>query len=155
MARARYLLQAITFVALLAPAVAPAQTCSFTAGPTSLAFGAYDPASATPADSTGTFSYSCTSARVRPVVVELSAGTAGSFSSRQMSFGAERLSYNLFTTGARSVVWGDGTGGSQTVSSVPSGPTHGATLTIYGRITAGQWVAAGTYGDTIVVTLNY
>ncbi len=148
-------LAALVLAAVAAPALARAQTCSFSAGPTALSFGAYDPGSTAPNDTTGTFSYTCSSARARPVIIWLSAGNGGSFTPRRMTKGADTLDYNLFSDSARTVIWGDGTGGSQVVSSVPTGNTHGATLTVYGRIGTGLWVAAGAYTDTITVTLNY
>jgi spore coat protein U-like protein len=157
MSPVRAMLAALALAAVTAPGLSRAQTCSFSAGPTSLAFGSYNPANATPTDSSATFTYGCSSARARPVVIDLNPGSYGSFATRMMGLGADRLNYNLYTTAQRSTngIWGDGTGGSVEVSSVPQGSTHGATLTIYGRIDAGQWVTAGTYSDTIVVTLNY
>lgn len=140
---------------VLAPRPSRAQTCTFSAGPTALAFGAYDPSATAPTDSTGAFTYSCTSSRSRPVIVALSTGNGGSFNPRQMSNGVDQLAYNLYSDTQRTVIWGDGTGGSQTVSTVPQGSAHGATLTIYGRIGPGLWVTPGAYADTIVVTLNY
>jgi spore coat protein U-like protein len=145
---------AVLLAAVLAPAIGRAQTCSFS-GSTPVSFGSYSPTTATPTDTSGSFSYTCTSARARPVLVQLSAGTAGSFNPRQLAFGAERLNYNLYTTAARNVVFGDGTGGTSTVSSVPGGAAHGGTVTIYGRIPAGQWVAAGAYADTITITISF
>lgn len=155
MSRLRFLVPALVVAAWCVPDVARAQTCSFSAGPTPVAFGSYDPAATIPTDSTGTFSYSCTSAKARPVTIQLSAG-GGSFALRQMAFGADRLSYNLYSDAARTAIWGsDATAPYQWVTSVPAGPSHGATLTIYGRVFAGQWVAPGVYSDTIAVTLNF
>ena len=79
-----------------------------------------------------------------------------------MTSGAETLNYNLYTTAARNIVWGDGSGATQQVAgaiSVPGGAkvTVTATHTVYGRISAPQNVAAGTYVTTspIVVTVTY
>ena len=140
--------------AVLLPGMARAQTCWVTLGPT-IAFGVYDPGAAGTNDTTGTFSYSCSSARARPVLIWLSSGNSGSFNPRRMSKGADTLDYNLFSDSLRQVIWGDGTGGSQVFSSAPSGNTHGDTLTIYGRIGTGLWVAPGSYTDSITVTLNF
>jgi spore coat protein U-like protein len=155
MSLVRAVLAAAALAALLVPGLSRAQTCWFSTGPTTLAFGTYDPTSATPTDSTSTFTYACSSSKARPVVVWLGSGGAGSFNPRQLAFGADRLSYNLYTTALRNVIWGDGSGGTVTLSSTPVGSTHGATVTIYGRIAPGQWVAAGSYGDSVVVTLNF
>ena len=140
--------------AVLLPGMARAQTCSVTLGPT-IAFGIYDPGATATDDTMGTFTYSCSSARARPVTIWLSTGNGGSFNPRRLSKGADTLAYNLYSDSQRTVIWGDGTGGSSVVSSVPTGSTHGDTLTIYGRIGTGLWVAPGAYTDTITITLNY
>jgi spore coat protein U-like protein len=141
--------------AVLLPGMARAQSCTFTAGPTTLDFGAYDPTTAIPTDSSATLTYSCSSARSRPVLIDLDAGQYGTFTTRMMALGSDRLTYNLYTTTTRNVIWGDGTGSTSEVSSVPQGQTHGATVPIYGRVDMSQWVPAGTYTDTVVVTLNF
>ena len=48
------------------------------------------------------------------------------------------LAYNLYREASRSIIWGDGTGG----SAVGSGT--GATHTVYGRIPSRQNVYAGS-----------
>ena len=83
------------------------------------------------------------------------AGLAGSYAARALSMGNERLLYNLYLDAARTIVWGDGTGGSQ---AGPGVTTHGAggttTAYVFGRIKAGQDVAVGVYADTIRVTFQ-
>lgn len=155
MSRLRWLVPVLVVAWWCVPTAAAAQvTCSFTAGPTPILFGAYAATATTPTDSSGTFTYSCSSAKARPVTIQLSAGRSGSFNPRQLGFGAERLDYNLYSDAAMTAIWGEAPG--QTVTSVPGpGKDHGGTLTIYARIPAGQWVPAGTYTDTIIVTLNF
>lgn len=51
-------------------------------------------------------------------------------------------------------VWGDGSGGTATVSgalALPGAIDH----TVYGRLPARQNVGAGAYTDTLTVTLNF
>jgi spore coat protein U-like protein len=115
-----------------------------------VAFGSYNPVSAAPTDSVGTISYFCPGA-LSPVI-SISAGSAGSFSPRGM-VGADVLGYNLYADAARTVVWGDGTSGSVTVPGVTS--TNPATANIYGRIFPLQSVSAGSYSDTLIVTINF
>jgi spore coat protein U-like protein len=70
------------------------------------------------------------------------------------SSGGSTLNYNLFTTGAHAVVWGDGTSSTATLGNTGNGAAQ--TLTIYGRIPAGQTtVPAGSYADTVAVTITY
>ena len=127
---------------------APAGAC--TIGATGVAFGSYDPRSATAKDSTGTVTLNCPSNRSG--VVSMSTGGSASYTQRKMASGANTLNYNLYTNSTRTAVWGDGTGGSTTVS-VAKG--YAGTLTIYGRIPASQNVRAGTYSDTITVTVTF
>jgi spore coat protein U-like protein len=89
--------------------------------------------------------------------IALSPGNSNNFTTRNMLNGTSPLSYNLYTTAAYSNVWGDGSG-STTVISGGALLSIGTTVypyTVYGRIPAGQDSAAGTFMDTIVVTLNF
>jgi len=77
-----------------------------------------------------------------------------------MKSGTNTLSYNLYFDAAFTQIRGDGTGGSQvgggTLTLTPSSRTQSVPAsTIYGRIPAGQDVAAGNYSDTIIVTVTY
>ncbi len=125
-----------------------------------LSFGSYDPFSVVPVDSTGQVSVSCTGGLVSVQVnytIRLSAGSSGSFATRYMVQGANHLNYNLYTNSSRSIVWGDGTGGTSTVT---DGYLVGLlTVTrdypVYGRLPAQQNVMPGLYTDTIVVTVDY
>jgi spore coat protein U-like protein len=119
---------------------------------TSVAFGTYNPLNASPTDSTGTISYFCPGA-LAPVI-SISTGSSGSFSPRQMTTAtADLLSYNLYTDAARTTIWGDGTGGSTTVAGTTA--LNPATNTIYGRVFPQQSAAAGSYSDTLTVTINF
>jgi spore coat protein U-like protein len=74
-----------------------------------------------------------------------------------VSFGAydplssSPLTYNLYTDASRLISWGDGSGGSSTVSMTGAA----ADIPVYGRMAARQNVPAGAYADTIVVTITY
>ncbi len=122
---------------------------------TSVDFGSYDVFSATPLDSTGAISVFCN----RRTFVTGSIGASpnsGGFDPRQMklSTGPDLLNYNLFRDPARTQIWGDGTGGADTVSgTVPRFGT--VNRNIYGRIPPGQDISAGHYTETITVTINY
>src|SRR4249919_1738935 len=63
-----------------------------------LAFGAYDPSSATPLDGTSNIVVRCT--RQTPYTLSLNAGSTagGTFINRLMTTGADTLQYNLYTT---------------------------------------------------------
>ncbi len=121
---------------------------------TSVSFGTYNVFSATPLDSTGSVSSKCTG-NAANITIALDRGGAASFNPRQMLKGTEALNYNLYRDAARTTIWGDGTGGTS-VYSDPS-PPNGlvVTITIYGRIPAGQDVSAGTYTNTVTVTITF
>jgi spore coat protein U-like protein len=139
---------ALVTAALCAPGVANAQTCTFSIGPTAVNFGNYNPGLGTPTDSTGTYRLGCTGGvRAR---VSLSTGV-GTYTQRQMAKGPDRLNYNLYRDPARTQIWGDGTA----PSSVQTNARRNRTYTFYGRVPAGQWVAAGNYADTITITVVY
>jgi spore coat protein U-like protein len=102
---------------------------------------------------------SCTDAVGNNVsyAIALTSGT-GSYAARQLASGADRLGYNLFKDSARTLVWGDGTSGTSTLSdsyTLAVSPTVRA-YPVYGRIPGGQNLTkVGTYGDSITVTVTY
>ncbi len=118
-------------------------------------FGSYDVFSATPTDSTGTISVLCT----QQTSVTGSIGpspNSGGFDPRQMqlSTGSELLDYNLFRNPARTQIWGDGTGGTYTVSGTVPGFSI-VNVNVYGRIPPGQDVLVGSYTEALTVTIIY
>ena len=127
------------------------------------AFGVYNPLSASAALANGIVTATCTLLSGSTTTVSLtssySTGASGSYSNRTLLSGSSVLNYNLYYDAAYTQIRGDGTDGSQTggatMTLTRSNPTQEASSTIYGRIPAGQDVAAGTYLDTIVVTVNY
>lgn len=135
---------------LLAPGFAQA-ACSV--NPTSVAFGIYSPFNVAPTDTAGTLRVSCDTATLGYTVL-LSAGSAGSYSPRGLSGGGYTLPYNLYVDALRTVVWGDGSGGTATVSgafALPGSIDH----TVFGRIPAQQNVGAGAYTAAVTVTVNF
>lgn len=145
--RFRTLMGAIAAI-LLCPAVGAAQCMVSVTG---LAFGTYDVFSASPTDSAGTITVEC--AAGTGYSVALSPGVSGSYVSRTMIDGGRSLQYGLYLDSARSVSWGDGSGGSATVSGTGSGAQihH----TVYGRIPARQNARVGSYADSITVTVAF
>ncbi|MGQ0588201.1 MAG: Csu type fimbrial protein [Sphingosinicella sp.] len=133
----------------------PADACTVSA--TGVMFGAYDPRATGPDDGTGAIDIACHPSD-QSVNIALSTGSSGSFSARRMSSGAAQLDYNLYTGTSRTVVWGDGSGGTSTVTLTEgnvSGGRRRFSADIFGRIPALQNVPAGSYVDTIVVTVTF
>lgn len=152
----------IKWLLLLAP-IAPAtswaalETCTVSA--TSLPFGVYNPASASPTDATGTVTVSCNAivGVGASWTIKMSTGSSGSYAPRRLSSGAATLNYNVYTSSARTTVWGDGSAGTGFVSDSATLIVGANTkqYTMYGRIPALQDVRAGSYSDSIVITLMY
>ena len=134
-----------------------ALSCNVTAVPVN--FGLYNPLSGTPVVATGTVTVSCTVllGLLESWTIALGTGNSGTYSTRQMANGSSKLSYNLYTSAAYSNVWGDGSGSTTLVNGgalLAIGTTN-TNYVVYGRIPAGQDAAAGTFTDTILITLNY
>lgn len=144
-------------LAMLAGACGASPAAACTVSATGVAFGNYDPQSPSPRDSTGSIELSCHPSEQGPVVA-LGAGLSGLLGPRQLRNGAATLDYNLYANAAHSLVWGSGAGGSVTITLSGGNVSAGQRIfsrTIYGRISAGQNVPAGTYSDTIVVTVIF
>ena len=125
---------------------APACTISTTG----VAFGTYDPTAATADDGVGSVTLDCAKNQ-RNAVVAIGTGGGGSYSNRRMTGTATNLPYNLYTNSGRTIVWGNGSSGTSTVT-VQGGITA---LTVYGRIPPQQNVRAGSYSDSVVVTVTF
>ncbi len=121
---------------------------------TNQAFGAYSASAGSPLDGTSTVNVYCTVGT--PYVLALNVGTGGrAFTGRKMISGSDELLYNLYTTAARTTVWGDGTGATATLGGAGLGLLSAASHTVYGRIGIGQDLAPGAYSSTITVTLTF
>lgn len=142
---------------LWATAAGAAPICSVATVP--VAFGAYSPLSGTARESVGSVGVSCSDVASATVgySISLSPGT-GTYTSRVLTSGAHSLGYNLFVDSARTLVWGDGTGGSSSVGdsyTLAVSPTL-RSYPVYGRIPAGQSHArVGSYGDSVTVTVSF
>jgi spore coat protein U-like protein len=137
----------------VAPAIAEAQLgLNCTIGTTPAAFGDYNVLSATPKTTTGTVTFQCTLGV--NIIVTLSRGSSSTFNPRTMRNGAEVLNYNLYREATYQTIWGDGTGGTQSHTQFAALLVP-VTVTVYGRVPAGQNVAAGSYSDSVVATIIF
>lgn len=141
-------------------------SCNVTA--TGVAFGVYNPLTGTDLNSTGNINFSCTRTGLLDLTpgvsysIQPGPGNSGTYVPRRMSSGANTMNYNLYRDAARTLIWGDGTGGSSAQGGNVSFPllnlssvTRDNDHTIYGRIFGGQNVAVGSYTDTISVTVIF
>lgn len=146
-------LLAATATANVTVSATVANNCTITGG--ALAFGAYDPlvTNATDAkDGSGTFTVACTKG-ASGVTIDLGQGQNYS-SGRQMIAGSDAVSYQLYSDSGRTSIWGSTSGGATVAVAAPTSKAP-VTHTVYGRITGGQDVAAGSYADTVVATVNF
>jgi spore coat protein U-like protein len=143
---------AVAVAALLCAAHAEAAQCSVSVS--SVNFGTYDVFATSHNDSTGTVTVNCNGG-AKNIDISISRGASSTFFPRQMLKGTEQLQYNLYLDAARTAVWGDGSAGTQMGDVRNPVNNQDETLTVFGRIPALQDVSAGSYSDSVTVTVNY
>jgi len=158
----RLLLAFLILLASSSGAQAICVLCTCTTTTSNVAFGNYSPMSFGSTDTTGNIKVNCggVASVLLPFNIAFSAGSSGSFATRRLRSGSNTLNYNLYLDASYGTVWGDGTGGSQSVDGFVTldalGLSPAQTFWIYGRIPARQLTAIpGVYADTINVTLTY
>jgi spore coat protein U-like protein len=146
------------------PHAARAQSCGVT--DTAMNFGAYNAMTNANHDANGVVQVYCIIQKV-PVVISLDQGLTGTYAARRMTTTGGFMTYNLYTNAGRTTVWGNGTGGTQTVSCTTGtdsangcdGSTQFVftvvTYPVYGRIPTPQNVVAGNYTDSVTVTITF
>jgi spore coat protein U-like protein len=118
--------------------------CSVTGA--TLDFGSY---SGTEKDVDVPISFNCNSPS--NVIIQLDGGTTGDPNGRQM-FNADNtgnINYQLHQTAARNKIWGGLPIEAQTFNGVTSGNPQ-----VFGRILGSQTPPAGSYTDTVLITLT-
>lgn len=82
------------------------------------------------------------------------AGSGATLANRLMTGGPSNatISYELYTTAGRTTIWGNT---SATNWQPGTGTGAAQTFTVYGRVPPQTTPAAGTYNDTVAVTLTY
>lgn len=158
-----FLLATLLSSLLMAPtranaACAPLSLCSCSVTATGVSFGNYIAVNTASTDSTGSVRVRCTLfiALGGSFTVDLSPGSSGNYAQRTLRNGPSILTYNLYTDAARTQILGDGSGSSSRITHNFTGLLGiDQTVTVYGRIRAGQNVPAGIYTDTIIVTVTY
>lgn len=143
------------FAVLLLPEKAHAINCNITLFP--IDFGVYMPLRPTPSDVTGTLNVRCM-AQPGSFTVQIGPGVSSNQLARTLVSGATNiLHYNLYQNASRTLIWGNGTPPTVTVSGVrPSkGRPTEYTYPVYGRIFANQAPPPGIYSDNILVTILF
>ena len=126
--------------------------CSVAATP--LAFGSSIPSPITAnVDAQSVIGVLCSTGTPYSVALNPGNGAGATFATRRLTSGANTLGYSLYRNAARTQLWGDGTGGSTLATATGSGTAQA--LTVFGRIPNGQTAPAGSYTDTINVTVTF
>lgn len=108
-----------------------------------------------PTNTTGLITSTCTKGANYTLGLNAGTGAGATFAQRRMtrSGGSETLGYALYRDSGRTQIWGDGSGGSSTVSGTGSGATQ--TATVYATLPVQDTPPPGSYADTITVTVTF
>lgn len=137
-------------------AVTATVTATCKVGASALAFGAVTSAAiaAGNIDAVGNASVNCTAGSNYTVSLDAGTGAGATLASHKMSAPeGSLLSYAIYTTAAKSTLWGDGTSGTVMVAGTGNGGAQ--SIPAYGRIFAGQIATAASFADIVNVTVHY
>jgi spore coat protein U-like protein len=149
--RMKWTMAIVVLAGALGATPAEAAKCTISTGP--VMFGTYDVFNTAPLDSTSGLAFDCNGG-ARNVSISISRGQSSTFFPRTLKKGAESLTYNLFLDASRTTIWGDGAGATETYFN-RNPPNTVVQVPIYGRITAGQDVTAGSYADSVTVQIDF
>ncbi len=126
-----------------------------TIGVTSISFGNYDIFSNAPVDTTGTVSISCSQDIVRALFTIGTGSNSGTVNPRRMkrSGGNDLLDYNIFSDVTRTSALGNTPIEFKRPAGKPA--PWSDSMTLYARIPPGQDVSAGSYSDSVSVSINW
>ena len=127
-------------------------TANCTVSTTPLAFGNVDSTSASNVDATGGLSITCTNGSAWTASAGVGAGSGASYASRKMTAGSDLLNYNIYTSAARTTVWGDGTASTGTIGGTGNGSAQSFSVT--GSMTASQAGTCATASCTNTAATN-
>jgi spore coat protein U-like protein len=144
------------------PNAQAAVTFTCTVSASSIAFGNYNPLSPTGDAAVGSWTVTCNAIGSGTATVagtlSLSTGLSGRYSARTMKSGTNALQYNIYLTPSYTQIFGDGTAGTFAPSdsgTVTAGQVYQVTGNMSGFMPPSQDVPAGSYLDSIVVTVAY
>ena len=101
---------------------------------------------------TSTLNVQCANGSAYRVGLDAGLNGGGNVNARKLKLGAATIGYQLHSNSARTTVWGN-TLGTDTVSGTGNGSIQA--YTVYGSVPAQATPAAGTYQDTITVSVTY
>jgi spore coat protein U-like protein len=142
--------QAATATSTFAVQVSITATCTINSAST-LNFGSVGILSAN-TDQTSTIQVQCTNTTPYTIGLDAGTGSGATVATRKLTSGGNTVDYTLYSDTGRTTVWGT-TISTDTVASTGTGAAQ--SFTVYGRIPAQSTPAAGSYADTITVTVTY
>lgn len=147
---------ALTAESNMAVQTTVAMACTISAG--ALTFTSYDPTSSADSDATAAISSTCTAGGAAKITMSEGGskleGSTTAVPKRAMKTSGETpqmLAYHLYSNTDRTTVWGNTADTGKGVT----GTGSAVTTTVYGRIPKSQVVGAGTFTDTVAVTITY
>jgi spore coat protein U-like protein len=131
---------------------------------TAVAFGVYDPISAqasTALTGTGALTVTCTKGAAATITLGqgsyAASGSSDGTPRRQMKSASTfqgapvYLGYTLYSDNAHTALWGN----TASTGAAYNGTGISSSVNVYGSISAAQNVPAGSYSDTVVVTITF
>ncbi|WP_194270556.1 Csu type fimbrial protein [Glaciimonas soli] len=144
--------------ALTAPLSAHALLADCSVAATGISFGPYaSPGTTGITNPGGNVAVTCNGLGLLvSYTITLSAGN-GTFANRLLKLGSNTITYNVYSNSTYTQIWGDGTSGTSTISDsyILSLGSVVRNYPAYGSIPGGQNKPAGTYSDTLTVTITY
>lgn len=119
---------------------------------TDLDFGNVPGAVSSDRDQNSTVTFTCTGRTAWNVGLDNGLHASGPVRRMRRGTSADYVRYELYRDAPRNLRWGT-TAGADTASGTGTGTAQ--SVTVYGRVPAGQVVPAGSYADTITVTVTY
>jgi spore coat protein U-like protein len=102
--------------------------------------------------STSTIGVQCTNGEGYTISLDGGSGSSGTTTTRTMENGSEYVNYTLWQNSAHTQNWGNT--GSEIMTSL-TGNGSVQSYTVYGQILAQSTPTAGSYSDTVTVTVTY
>jgi len=124
-------------------------------GNATLAFGTYNPTSATALTATSSVTLTCTLSTPYHIGMNAGGGTGGTTTLRVMTATGGTLGYKIFQDSGYSTNWGN-TVGTDALAGTSSASSLTQSIPIYGQIPAGEAAIVSTgYTDTVTMTVTF
>ncbi|MEO8748469.1 MAG: spore coat protein U domain-containing protein [Rhodanobacter sp.] len=104
---------------------------------------------------TSTLGVQCSNGTPYKVGLDAGQNGSGNINARKMVLAANSIGYQLYQDPGRTLVWGNTFGGGIASSNIVAGTGNTQNLTVYGLVPSQITPVAGTYNDTIMVTVQY